>query len=106
MRPHSRHQVPEHTMEPLWSPVVATVGNRRQIDRTSKSRKQAKSVASGCHRLRPAVHGCSRFSDLPAARGTQFEGGSMREESGALWGRFGSLVGGGLTSLVAWKGVE
>jgi hypothetical protein len=25
------------------------------------------------------------------------------EESGALWGRFGSLVGGGLTSLLAWK---
>src|SRR6266542_1058221 len=44
-------------MEPLWSPVVATVGNRRQTDGTSKSRKQAKSVATGCHRLRETFHG-------------------------------------------------
>src|SRR6266511_290336 len=44
-------------MEPLWSPVVATVGNRRQIDGTSKSRKQAKTVASGCDRLPERFHG-------------------------------------------------
>src|SRR5437899_2121881 len=30
----------------------------------------------------------------------------MCEESGALWGRFGSLVRGGLTSLVAWEGTR
>src|SRR6266511_4537191 len=44
-------------MEPLWSPVVATVGNRRQIDGTSKSRKQAKTVACGCDRLPERFHG-------------------------------------------------
>jgi hypothetical protein len=38
-------------MEPLWSPVVATVGNQRQIAQGPKPQKQAKSVATGCHRL-------------------------------------------------------
>ena len=44
-------------MEPLWSPVVATGGNRRQIGDALKSRKQAKSVATGCHKLRETFHG-------------------------------------------------
>jgi hypothetical protein len=44
-------------MEPLWSPVVATGGNQWQIDRLSEPQKQAKSVATGCHRLRREVHG-------------------------------------------------
>jgi hypothetical protein len=38
-------------MEPLWSPAVATGGNRRQIDRAQKPRKLAKSVGVGCDRL-------------------------------------------------------
>src|SRR2546430_2601928 len=44
-------------MEPLWSPGVATGGNRRQIDRRLKPQKQARSVATGCHRLRATFHG-------------------------------------------------
>src|SRR6266516_789913 len=44
-------------MEPLWSPLVATGGNQRQIDRRLKPQKQAKSVATSCHRLRAASHG-------------------------------------------------
>ena len=44
-------------VEPLWSPVVATGGNQPQIDEARKPRKQAKSVAAGCDRLRSAVHG-------------------------------------------------
>ena len=44
-------------MEPLWSPVVATGGNRPQIDRRSRPRKQAKSVATGCHPLPETFHG-------------------------------------------------
>src|SRR5438874_9428730 len=44
-------------MEPLWSPVVATRGNQRQLDRPSKSQKQAKTVAVGCHRLPETFHG-------------------------------------------------
>jgi hypothetical protein len=39
-------------MEPLWSPVVATAGNQRQIDCVPNPQKEAKSVAIGCHRLR------------------------------------------------------
>ncbi len=44
-------------MEPLWSPVVATGGNRSQIRSTRKRQKQAKSVATGCHRLPEKFHG-------------------------------------------------
>src|SRR5947208_6736584 len=44
-------------MEPLWSPVVATGGNQRQIGRARKGRKQAKTVAVRCDRLPREVHG-------------------------------------------------
>src|SRR5436190_15850150 len=44
-------------MEPLWSPVVATGGSRSQIRSTRKPQKQAKSVATGCHRLPEKFHG-------------------------------------------------
>src|SRR5207247_6771465 len=44
-------------MEPLWSPVVATGGNRCQIDCRSKLQKHAKSVTTGCHRLPETFHG-------------------------------------------------
>jgi hypothetical protein len=39
-------------MEPLWSPVVPIGGNQRQMGLTRKRRKQAKTVAVGCDRLR------------------------------------------------------
>ena len=45
-------------MEPLWSPGVATDGNRWQIDCPSRPQKQAKTVATGCHRM---VRRRSRF---------------------------------------------
>src|SRR5215212_4559710 len=38
-------------MERLWSPAGATSGNQRQIAGRRNRRKQAKSVAVGCHRL-------------------------------------------------------
>src|SRR5438105_10687079 len=41
----------------LVEPVVANGGSRRQIDRSQKPRKQAKPVATGCHRLRATLHG-------------------------------------------------
>jgi hypothetical protein len=44
-------------MEPLWSPVVATGGNRSQIAQPPERRKQAETVAVGCERLRPGPHG-------------------------------------------------
>ena len=44
-------------MEPLWSPAVATSGNQWQMPRRPKPRKQAKSVATGCHCLPATFHG-------------------------------------------------
>src|SRR5262249_36840753 len=44
-------------MEPLWSPVVATGGNRSQIGHAQKPQKQAKTVAVGCDRLPQSFDG-------------------------------------------------
>ena len=44
-------------MEPLWSPVVATGGERSQIAQPQDRRKQAESVAVRRDRLRPGPHG-------------------------------------------------
>jgi hypothetical protein len=44
-------------MEPLWSPVVANGGNRRQIEESRKPQKRAKTVATGCHPLPEKFHG-------------------------------------------------
>jgi hypothetical protein len=44
-------------MEPLWSPVVATGGNRSQIASPRNLRRQAKTVAVGCDQLPIAAHG-------------------------------------------------
>jgi hypothetical protein len=44
-------------MEPLWSPVVATGGNRMQIGLARKPPKQAKSVPVDCDQLPQRAHG-------------------------------------------------
>jgi hypothetical protein len=44
-------------MEPLWSPVVASAGNRSQIRTGQRRPKQAKTVAVGCDRLPFGAHG-------------------------------------------------
>src|SRR6266581_2034300 len=46
-----------HHISSLWSPAVATSGNRWQMRRRRKQRKQAKSVAPGCHQLPANFHG-------------------------------------------------
>ena len=56
-KPSSIEIVRARRMEPLWSPVVATGGNQRQIGPALKPRKQAKSAATGCHRLPEKFHG-------------------------------------------------
>src|SRR6266508_2104536 len=58
-----------HHISSLWSPVVATGGNRRQIAGRLYARKQAKSVAVGCHRL-PEAYGkeCHEEKGLPDDR--------------------------------------
>jgi hypothetical protein len=44
-------------MEPLWSPVVATGGNRSQMLSFENPPKQAKTVAVDCHLLPAKEHG-------------------------------------------------
>src|SRR6266550_4265127 len=69
-------------MEPLWSPVVATAGNQRQIDRTQEPRRQAKFVAVGCHRLPPTFHGeqgvCRRLPPVAGDPSLRGRGSSSR----------------------------
>jgi hypothetical protein len=49
--------------------VVATVGNERQIAQGPKPRKQAKSVATGCHRLPEKFHGKEGVRRFESVRG-------------------------------------
>jgi len=58
-------------MEPLWSPVVATGGNRSQITSTRKRLKQAKTVAAGCGRLPQAAHGKEGVDGSSPSEGLQ-----------------------------------
>jgi hypothetical protein len=44
-------------MEPLWSPVVATIGNLWQIAQAREPRNQAKTVAVDCDRAPEKFHG-------------------------------------------------
>ena len=44
-------------VEPLWSPAVATRGNRWQTARPLKRPRQAKTVAVGCDQLPESFHG-------------------------------------------------
>ena len=44
-------------MEPLWSPAVATGGNRWQMGWPQKRRRQAETVAADCDRLPESFHG-------------------------------------------------
>jgi hypothetical protein len=52
-----RRQFRQRKMEPLWSPVVATGGNRWQMGPAPKRLKQTKTVAVGCDRLPKGAHG-------------------------------------------------
>src|SRR5436190_16103374 len=78
-------------MEPLWSPGVATGGNRRQTDRTLKPQKQAKSVATSCHRLRAMVRRGSpvrvrkRALRKSRSRGVLVQNGLLLVERAVVW---------------------
>jgi hypothetical protein len=56
-------------MEPLWSPVVANGGNRRQIEESRKPQKQAKTVAVDCQRLPATFHGKEGVDGSSPVRG-------------------------------------
>jgi hypothetical protein len=69
----------QQSMEPLWSPVVATGGNRSQIASLDKRPKQAKTVAVRCGQLRFQAHGKGRVdsTSLLLKRGSP---SSLRKE--------------------------
>src|SRR5436309_11811652 len=46
-----------HHISSLWSPVVATGGNRSQMGSAPKRLKRAQTVAVGCDQLRSGAHG-------------------------------------------------
>src|SRR5262245_36665603 len=46
-----------HHISSLWSPVVATGGNRSQIAPARETRNQVETVALGCDRLPRRPHG-------------------------------------------------
>jgi hypothetical protein len=52
-----RSQHRQLNVEPLWSPAVATRGNRWQTARPLKRPRQAKTVAVGCDQLPESFHG-------------------------------------------------
>src|SRR6266511_3918268 len=88
----------EPRMEPLWSPVVATRGNQPQIGRPSKPQKQAKSVATGCHRLPQEIHGKEGVDGSSPSEGSAkvpHNGAffSDRLAGSRTWGRYGALYG-------------
>jgi hypothetical protein len=57
-------------MEPLWSPVVATGGNQRQIGWARKHRKQAKTIAACCGQLPREVRGKDGVDGSSASEGS------------------------------------
>src|ERR671930_1790432 len=86
-------------MEPLWSLVVATSGNRSQIRRPKEPQKHAKTVAVGCHRLLFGAHGKegvdgSSLSEgsakAPLPRMCSVGAGPARPRYGAVYGAFAS----------------
>ena len=56
-RSYARSQDRQLRMEPLWSPAVATRGNRWQMERPQKRLRQAQTVAVGCDQLPESFHG-------------------------------------------------
>src|SRR6266702_1847074 len=59
-------------MEPLWSPVVATGGNQRQIVQRPKGRKEAKTDAVGCDRPPATFHGKEGVDGSSPSEGFRF----------------------------------
>src|SRR2546422_8782087 len=63
-----------HHISSLWSPVVATGGNRQQIGESRKPQKQAKTVAVGCDWLRKTFLGRRRSISFINAKSCEPEG--------------------------------
>jgi hypothetical protein len=69
-------------MEPLWSPVVATNGNRSQIEPPRGPQKQAKTVAVRCDQLPRRAHGKEGVDGSSPS-----EGSAKAPQSGLLLSR-------------------
>jgi hypothetical protein len=88
-------------MEPLWSPAVATGGNRSQMERQRQPGNQAKTVAVGCHRLLEMFHGkegVDGSSPAEGLTGSRMVPAVARTAVGqrvgcpVLWKRFGNVA--------------
>ena len=89
-------------MEPLWSPVVATGGNRSQNGEAQKPHKQAKTFAVGCDRLPQRAHGkegdsgsspeegFAKAPEIGASRSGRLAEQALSRRSGAVYGAFRS----------------
>jgi hypothetical protein len=58
-------------MEPLWSRGVANGGKASALRRPRKRLQQAKTFATGCHRLRPGQHGKEGVNGSSPLEGSQ-----------------------------------
>jgi hypothetical protein len=72
-------------MEPLWSPVVATDGNRSQIESARKAPKQAETFAMGCDWLPIGAHGKEGVDGSSPSKGLAQPRHSRRLRSGVAW---------------------
>ncbi len=93
-------------MERLWSPAGAISGNQRQIESPREPRKQAKSVAAGCHWLPLELDGKEGVDGSRCARRVRF--GRFRRSGLVTTHRVGgntlSAVWGGNTLSAVWGG--
>src|SRR5919198_4683519 len=85
-------------MEPLWSPVVATGGNRWQIGAARKPPNQAKTVAVDCDRLPIGAHGKEGVDGSSPSEGSAKAPHTGLFFSAQLaarptWSRYGALYG-------------
>jgi hypothetical protein len=107
-----RSQKRQRRMEPLWSPVVATGGNRRQIGSAQTRPKQAKTFVVGCDRLPETfmVRGGGstvrvRQRALQKPRLTALFV-SDRLAGSRTWGRYGALFGAFRSKTRSWRAAQ
>src|SRR5918994_1988399 len=80
-------------MEPLWSPAVATGGNRWQMRRPRKRLKEPKTLAVGCDRLPESFHGKEGVEGSSPSEGLQRSPAKQRFSSRDYLHEFRYAVG-------------
>jgi hypothetical protein len=96
---------------PLWSPVVATGGERLQMARAGTGQKQAKTVAVGCNQLPPGPQGKEGVSGSSPEDAAQHDLGAGCARRGAraiysagVWGNTSGPLSPGPIVLLGWSG--